>query len=135
MAKDWTGKTCPKCDGTGQNDDASRCDACAGTGDEYGEVPAMTPPTAPDTGAIRERLEMRQIGQDSEEIFRKHAPADIAALLAEKERLRADNERLHTALKAAQAFLFPGPGTCFKGTIEDAEKLVKEALAKKGDTP
>lgn len=39
----WTGKVCPNCDGrcTVRDDDGNEvtCDACGGTGDEWGEIP------------------------------------------------------------------------------------------------
>jgi hypothetical protein len=35
----WTGKACPVCAGGGLNDDGVACKACAGTGDEFGDVP------------------------------------------------------------------------------------------------
>jgi hypothetical protein len=33
--KGWTGKPCPACDGTGENNEARKCSACGGTGEEY----------------------------------------------------------------------------------------------------
>ncbi len=36
----WTGKKCPQCNGTGENDEAQSCSACCGTGDEYGKIEA-----------------------------------------------------------------------------------------------
>lgn len=34
----WTGKTCPHCKGTGEDNEAKACRSCAGTGEEYGEI-------------------------------------------------------------------------------------------------
>jgi hypothetical protein len=36
----WTGRDCPRCEGTGQgkSDDYLTCKACGGTGDEFGPI-------------------------------------------------------------------------------------------------
>ena len=39
MIDGWTGRKCPTCKGHGRNEDETgSCPACAGTGDEYGEL-------------------------------------------------------------------------------------------------
>lgn len=32
---DWTGKPCPKCDGSGETADALKCQTCSGTGEQW----------------------------------------------------------------------------------------------------
>lgn len=56
----------------------------------------MTPPTAPDTNAIRQKLEADAQRPPMDPIRWEWNPADIAALLA-------DNERLQSALSVSQA--------------------------------
>lgn len=56
---------------------------------------------------------------------RKQIDSLTAALAAQE----AENRRLREALRAAEAFLFPGPGTGFKGSFEEAGAIVKKALS------
>lgn len=36
----WTGKSCPACQGSGEeNESRSRCNQCAGTGEAWGKIP------------------------------------------------------------------------------------------------
>lgn len=39
----WTGAACGKCDGYGEDNEARACSSCAGTGDEWGRMPAQPP--------------------------------------------------------------------------------------------